>query len=82
MNIDHVKEIEQNKFDVVYILQWTGCPKVLQLCENGKDGEDGIFGKDGTMDWVSKSFYARHCFRTNFMLMSRFFYLLWTIMLE
>ena len=40
MNIDHVKEIEQNKFDVVYILQWTGCPKVLQLCENGKNGKD------------------------------------------
>ena len=30
MNIDHVKEIEQNKFEVVDIIQWTGCPKVLQ----------------------------------------------------
>ena len=52
MNIDHVKEIEQNKFDVVYILQWTGCPKVLQLCENGKNGKD-FYNEQG----VQKFFY-------------------------
>ena len=61
MNIDHVKEIEQNKFDVVYILQWTGCPKVLQLCENGKNGKD--YNEQGVQKFlylflhrVSKSF--------------------------
>ena len=43
MNIDHVKEIEQNKFEVVDIIQWTGCPKVLQLCENGQDDHQNIW---------------------------------------